>query len=57
MSFLIVFLLGLVLFFLFERKKFLKLDALELTVVCVGIGVALLTIFALYIILWYNIAV
>lgn len=42
MSFIVVFLLGLALFYLFERKKFFKLDALELAVVSFGIGLALL---------------
>ncbi len=42
MSYLVVFLLGLASFYLFERKKFFKLDTLELVVVCFGIGLALL---------------
>lgn len=47
MSFLIVFLLGLAFFYLFERKKFLRLDALESAVVSFGIGLALLISFTL----------
>lgn len=49
MSYLVVLLLGLALFYIFERKKFFKLDALELAVVSFGVGLAVLTTFALYI--------
>ncbi len=49
MSFVIIITLGLCLTYLFERKMFLKSNIVELCVMSVGIGVALLTIIALYI--------
>lgn len=45
MSFVVVFLLGLALFYLFERKRFLKLDALELATISFGISISFLTFF------------
>ncbi len=47
MSFVIIMTLGLCLIYLFEKKKFFKLDALELAVISFGIGLSLLTIFGL----------